>query len=410
MRSSATSCDAELGLVVAGQEVVAVAAVGLVDDLARGCCRTPRRSRRRRSASTPASIAASSTRSVPRTFVSNIACALRRRDPDLVDRAPTWKTASQRSITAPDRDRRGEIALDQLAAQRLAAPPPCPASAPSATTSSPRSRSLRTTRPPMNPVPPVTKILMPTILAFGRWSSAGDQSSENPSPARRSIFRRTTADTGGELLELESIWEHAGARSRRRTSTRARKSSSRSSRARCRSRSTARGASLSEGDQLVVPPGTVHAMWNAGPGPVRAAWVTRPALRTEQFFERAWGLAAGPSTNASARRCWTTSATSSASPHRCVTGCAAAGPRAQAACRRPALRRLGGRPRLRGPRDRAGVAAAPRAGGLRGGAHLRLAARPLRPRRHRAARPARTLERRGGVRERARPRRLSAAR
>ena len=45
---------------------------------------------------------------------------------------------------------------------------------------------------------------------------------------------------------------------------------------------------LSEGDRIVVPAGAVHAMWNESPGTTRAAWVTQPALRTEQFFERAW--------------------------------------------------------------------------------------------------------------------------
>jgi hypothetical protein len=46
-----------------------------------------------------------------------------------------------------------------------------------------------------------------------------------------------------------------------------------------------------------VPPGTRHAMWNPGPGVARASWQTMPALRTEEFFETAWGLAADGKTN-----------------------------------------------------------------------------------------------------------------
>ena len=50
---------------------------------------------------------------------------------------------------------------------------------------------------------------------------------------------------------------------------------------------------LSEGDELVVPardrPRDVER--GAGPRPGRLGHA--PALRTEQFFERAWGLAAG---------------------------------------------------------------------------------------------------------------------
>ena len=47
------------------------------------------------------------------------------------------------------------------------------------------------------------------------------------------------------------------------------------------------------GETLAVPAGTPHSMWNPGPGPARAVWQTRPALRTEGFFELVWGLAAG---------------------------------------------------------------------------------------------------------------------
>jgi len=41
---------------------------------------------------------------------------------------------------------------------------------------------------------------------------------------------------------------------------------------------------LSQGDQLDVPRGTPHTMWNAGDGPARTRWITRPALRTEVWF------------------------------------------------------------------------------------------------------------------------------
>jgi hypothetical protein len=39
-------------------------------------------------------------------------------------------------------------------------------------------------------------------------------------------------------------------------------------------------------------------MWNPGPGPARAVWQTRPALKTEGFFELVWGLAQAAKTNA----------------------------------------------------------------------------------------------------------------
>ena len=65
-----------------------------------------------------------------------------------------------------------------------------------------------------------------------------------------------------------------------------------------------------------------------------------------------------------------------------------AGPR-----RRPQLRQLGGGARLRRRADRPRLAPGAGRGRDRGGPHLRLAARPLRPRRHLPPRPGRALER-----------------
>jgi len=55
---------------------------------------------------------------------------------------------------------------------------------------------------------------------------------------------------------------------------------------------------LAEGETLEVPAGTVHAMWNPGPGPARVNWQTRPALRTEEFFRAVFALAARGRTDA----------------------------------------------------------------------------------------------------------------
>src|SRR2546423_4580269 len=41
---------------------------------------------------------------------------------------------------------------------------------------------------------------------------------------------------------------------------------------------------LSAGDTLDIPRGTVHQMWNSGPGEARVRWQTKPAGRTEQWW------------------------------------------------------------------------------------------------------------------------------
>jgi mannose-6-phosphate isomerase-like protein (cupin superfamily) len=41
---------------------------------------------------------------------------------------------------------------------------------------------------------------------------------------------------------------------------------------------------LGPGEELVIPGGTPHQMWNPGDRPARVTWQTRPALRTEDWF------------------------------------------------------------------------------------------------------------------------------
>jgi hypothetical protein len=53
---------------------------------------------------------------------------------------------------------------------------------------------------------------------------------------------------------------------------------------------------LREGETLVVPRGTRHEMWAESAG-VRVNWQTRPALRTEAFFETVFGFARDGKTN-----------------------------------------------------------------------------------------------------------------
>jgi mannose-6-phosphate isomerase-like protein (cupin superfamily) len=45
---------------------------------------------------------------------------------------------------------------------------------------------------------------------------------------------------------------------------------------------------LAVGDELVLPPRTVHQFWNAGPDEAAVAWETRPALRTDRLLVDLW--------------------------------------------------------------------------------------------------------------------------
>ena len=99
------------------------------------------------------------------------------------------------------------------------------------------------------------------------------------------LFVKTAADTDGELLEMEATYEpsstppiphfhpsqHEHFEIREGT---------------MHARIDGNQVELRAGDELDIEPGTVHAMWNEGPEQARTLWQTRPALRTEEFFEQ----------------------------------------------------------------------------------------------------------------------------
>jgi quercetin dioxygenase-like cupin family protein len=126
-------------------------------------------------------------------------------------------------------------------------------------------------------------------------ANAGDVL-ENPFTGQDLTFRRTTAETEGELLEVESSWaggrneppEHHHPYQEERFVV---------LEGELRARVAGAEQTVRAGETLDVPAGTPHTMWNPGPHRARAVWQTRPALKTEAFFEMVWGLAQAAKTN-----------------------------------------------------------------------------------------------------------------
>ena len=113
---------------------------------------------------------------------------------------------------------------------------------------------------------------------------------ENPVTGQTLTFRRTSAETGGELLEVESSWKPGGHEPPEHYHP-SQEEHFEVLEGEVRARVGEVEHAIRAGETLDVPAGTPHAMWNPGPGRARAAWQTRPALRTEAFFEMVWGLA-----------------------------------------------------------------------------------------------------------------------
>jgi quercetin dioxygenase-like cupin family protein len=120
-------------------------------------------------------------------------------------------------------------------------------------------------------------------------ASAGDELT-NPVTGQTIIFRRTSADTGGELLELESVWTRRGNRPPLHYHP--------SQEEHFEVLAGELLVSLPEGerrlragDTLTVPAGVPHEMSATTEGETRARWETRPAMRTEELLETVFGLA-----------------------------------------------------------------------------------------------------------------------
>jgi quercetin dioxygenase-like cupin family protein len=119
---------------------------------------------------------------------------------------------------------------------------------------------------------------------------------ENPISGQRIIFRKTASDTDGELLEVESVYTkptpsrppaHYHPHQEERFEVLS---------GRINVLVEGENRTYDEGEVFTVPPGVSHEIWTEEAG-TRVNWQTRPALKTEAFFETVWGLARAGKTN-----------------------------------------------------------------------------------------------------------------
>lgn len=97
-------------------------------------------------------------------------------------------------------------------------------------------------------------------------------------------FLKTAADTGGELLEMEAAYEPSGAKPPEHFHP-SQSEHFEILQGTMHARVGGEDRELHAGDTLDIEAGVPHSMWNEGPGPAKTLWQTRPALRTEDFFE-----------------------------------------------------------------------------------------------------------------------------
>ena len=111
------------------------------------------------------------------------------------------------------------------------------------------------------------------------------QTIENRVTGERITFVTTAADSGGEVVAMDSVWPRPGSRAIEHVHPAAEERwEVAAGRAGFRIGGEERFAG--PGEVVVAPPGTPHVAWNAGEDEVRVRIELRPALRWEEFAER----------------------------------------------------------------------------------------------------------------------------
>ncbi len=118
----------------------------------------------------------------------------------------------------------------------------------------------------------------------------------NEVTGERIVFRRTAAETNGELLEFDDFWtrpdhrvaEHVHPEMQERWEVIL---------GVVRFRINGREQTARPGDLIIAPAGSPHMSWNAGEGPAHLRIRMAPALRWEEFTRRLFAAARDGSTD-----------------------------------------------------------------------------------------------------------------
>ena len=119
---------------------------------------------------------------------------------------------------------------------------------------------------------------------------------ENPVTGERIVFRKTSRDTGGEAVVIETFVQPDGFVAAAHVHP-APGGALRGAAGHARLQDRPREARRRPGPALTVPAGTPHKFWNAGDDEAHFVCEVRPALQFESLLETMFALAADGKTN-----------------------------------------------------------------------------------------------------------------
>lgn len=120
---------------------------------------------------------------------------------------------------------------------------------------------------------------------------------ESPVIGEKAVFRKTAADTNGELLQLE-VFQKVGAKGPVEHYHTRQEERFEVISGVMHAEVGGREVRLEPGQSVVIPPGTRHRWWNGGQEELHVIAEVRPALQVERFFETIFGLARDGKTDA----------------------------------------------------------------------------------------------------------------
>jgi len=119
---------------------------------------------------------------------------------------------------------------------------------------------------------------------------------ENPLTGQDILFLKTAKDTGGRLLEMESVYRTTSAEPVEHYHP-VQEEDFAVIEGEVTVKINGQLSVYKAGDHFFIPKGTAHAMWNASPHKTVLNWQVRPALNTEYFLETTHGLVKDGKTN-----------------------------------------------------------------------------------------------------------------